>query len=76
MRTTMDIPDALYRTIKIKAASEGITVKEFILRGVQVRLKEQPLSKPKKKHLPVLESKEPGVLRLNNGQIFDILGFP
>ena len=76
MRTTMDIPDALYRTIKIKAASEGITVKEFILRGVQVRLKEPPQAKPRKRKLPVLASKEPGVLRLDNEQIFDILGFP
>ena len=76
MRTTMDIPDALYRTIKVKAASEGITVKEFILQGVQVRLKKHRQTKPKVKQLPVLESKEPGALNLDNGQIFDILGFP
>ena len=39
MRTTVDIPDPLYRELKGKAASEGRSVKELILRGVEQELK-------------------------------------
>ena len=38
MRTTVDIPDPLYRELKGKAASEGRSVKELILRGVEQEL--------------------------------------
>ena len=34
MRTTVDIPDAIYRRLKSRAASEGRTTKALILRGV------------------------------------------
>jgi hypothetical protein len=34
MRTTVDIPDPLYRALKKKAAHEGHSVKELVLRGV------------------------------------------
>ena len=39
MRTTVDIPDPLYRQLKGKAASEGRSVKELILRGVEQELR-------------------------------------
>jgi hypothetical protein len=39
MRTTVDIPDPLYREMKVRAASEGTTLKEIILEGVAVRLR-------------------------------------
>ena len=38
MRTTIDIPDPLYRQLKGKAASEGRSVKELVLRGVEQEL--------------------------------------
>jgi hypothetical protein len=75
MRTTVDIPDQLYRELKSKAVKEGTTVKEIILRGVKVELHAQ--AKPVKKlKLPLLESKEPGTLKLDNERIFDIISFP
>lgn len=39
MRTTVDIPDPLYRKLKGKAAREGRSVKELILRGVEQELR-------------------------------------
>jgi len=47
MRTTVDIPDHLYRELKSKAAKEGSTVEELILRGVEIELHAQ--TKPAKK---------------------------
>ena len=38
MRTTVDIPDPTYRKLKSKAAQEGCSVKELILRGVQTEI--------------------------------------
>ncbi len=34
MRTTLDIPDPVYRILKSKAAQEGKSVKAIVLRSV------------------------------------------
>ncbi len=34
MRTTIDIPDETYRKLKVKAALEGETVRQIVLRGI------------------------------------------
>jgi hypothetical protein len=76
MRTTVDIPDSLYRELKSKAAKEGITVKKLILRGVEVELHASGKPARKKLELPLLESNEPGTLHLDNERIFEIISFP
>jgi predicted CopG family antitoxin len=38
MRTTVDIPDEVYRKLKAKAAMEGSSVKELVLRMVNREL--------------------------------------
>jgi len=38
MRTSLDIPDPVYREIKLRAESERRTIREFILEGVAMRL--------------------------------------
>ncbi len=76
VRTTVDIPDSLYRQLKSKAALEGCSVRELILRGVQGELR--PVKKGRKKgriKLPLIESKRPGWLKLDNQTINEIL-FP
>mgnify|MGYP001552514318 CR=1 FL=1 len=47
MRTTVDIPDTTYRLLKTRAAAEGGTVKQLLLRGAEVVLRE-----PVKKKVP------------------------
>ena len=75
MRTTVDIPDPLYRALKKKAAHEGQTVKEFVLRGLELVLRSSP-SKPKPRRPPVIDSDEPGTLELDNAKIYEIIPFP
>lgn len=75
MRTTVDIPDSLYRELKGKAASEGRSVKELILRGVQYELKGRK-SPPRRVTLPIVRSKRPGSTKLDNAKIFEIIPFP
>jgi hypothetical protein len=75
VRTTVDIPDSLYRELKGKAASEGRSVQELILRGVEQELKgKRPLQK--RVTLPIVRSKRPGSTKLDNAKIFEIIPFP
>ncbi len=75
MRTTVDIPDPLYRELKGKAASEGRSVKELILRGVERELK-HPRARSSRVTLPIVRSKRPGSTKLDNAKIFEIIPFP
>jgi hypothetical protein len=75
MRTTVDIPDPLYRELKGKAASEGCSVKELILRGVEQELRVRS-GRRGRVRLPIVESKRPGTLKLDNAKIFEIIPFP
>jgi hypothetical protein len=75
MRTTVDIPDALYRALKKKAAHQGQSVKELVLRGVQLQLRE-PSKKRGPRRPPVIDSDKPGSLDLDNAKIYQIIPFP
>ena len=76
MRTTVDIPDGLYRRLKGRAANEGRTVKELILRSVEAELRVSAQRRPKFVSSPLIRSKHPGSLVLDNAKIFDLIGFP
>ena len=76
MRTTVDIPDPVYRRLKSRAASEGSSAKELILRGVQEVLKEGRRKSRRRIKLPIIRSKQPGTLELDNDKIFEIISFP
>ena len=76
MRTTVDIPDSVYRRLKSRAATEGSSAKELILRGVKQVLKENSRRSQKRIKLPIIRSKHPGTLELDNDKIFEIISFP
>jgi D-alanine-D-alanine ligase-like ATP-grasp enzyme len=76
MRTTVDIPDTLYRRLKTKAANDGRSAKELILRGVQQVLRESQRKSGRRITLPIIRSKQPGTLHLDNDKIFEIISFP
>jgi len=76
MRTTVDIPDSIYRRLKTAAAHRGCSVKELVLRGVKAELEGgRPARKARAIKLPIIDSKRPGWLRLTNQQINELL-FP
>ena len=76
MRTTVDIPDPVYRRLKSRAANEGRTAKELILRGVEQVLREPRQRGRRRVKLPLLRSKAPGTLQLDNAKIYEIISFP
>ena len=57
MRTTVDIPDPVYRRLKSRAATEGSSAKELILRGVKQVLKENLRRSHKRIKLPIIRSR-------------------
>ena len=75
MRTTVDIPDAVYRRLKARAASEGSSAKALILRGVARVLKE-PRGSQRRVTRPIVPSKRPGTMRLDNARIYEVISFP
>ena len=76
MRTTVDIPDTKYRLLKSRAASEGTTVKAMVMRGVDVVLSEEKNPRQRRLKLPLIKSKRPPSLEIDNERIYDLIGFP
>jgi predicted alpha/beta hydrolase len=74
MRTTVDIPDVTYRRLKAKAARQGCSVRQLILRGVEREL--APPRADRRAQLPLVRATKPGTLSLTNEQIYEIVPFP
>ncbi len=69
----MDIPDPIYRRLKAKAANEGRSVKSLVLEAVQRDLNGGPPRQRRQVKLPIIHSKRPGTLKIDNARIYEIL---
>ena len=78
MRTSVEIPDDLYREIKIRAAREGKTLREIILDGVALRLKigSSPAKPEERARFPVIRSQNPESLKLGEEGVYEYIPFP
>jgi len=77
MRTTVDIPDSLYRQLRIRAAVQDTTIREIILSAVSAQL--NPSTTPtgtSRPSLPILESAQPGSLTLAEEGVYEFVPFP
>lgn len=72
----MDVPDSVYRRLKARAESVGYSVQKLILRGVESVLKEKRSKPGRRVKLPLVRSKRPGTLQLDNAKIYDLISFP
>jgi hypothetical protein len=75
MRTTVDIPDGMYRQLKARAAREGSSTRALILKGVKEVLKAERRTARVPVSLPIVRSRRPGTVALDNATIYD-LAFP
>lgn len=75
MRITVDIPNSLYRALKKKIAIEGGSVKDLIVRGLELEL-QSPRKQNVQRRSPVIDSDKPGSLDLDNAKIYEIIPFP
>jgi hypothetical protein len=55
MKTTLEIPDFLFRRAKSVAAERGIPLRQFVTEAVKEKLKTTPQEKPWMKHLGKLK---------------------
>ena len=55
MKTTLEIPDFLFRRAKSVAAERGIPLRQFVTEAVQEKLRSTPQERPWMKHLGKLK---------------------
>jgi hypothetical protein len=75
MRTTVDIPDDIYRRLKARAAGEKQSATELILRGIERILADDGASRARVS-LPLVRSKRPDSVPLDNARIYEVISFP
>lgn len=75
VRTTVDIPAALYRRLKEQAVAQGCSIRELIIRGVEKVLLNPRQSAPHPVKFPLIRSDGPKV-PLSNEQIYEHVEFP
>ena len=71
MRTTVDLPDQLFRELKAVAAKRGTSLKTVIRRAVEQEIRRPESKAAKRLKFPLLSSREPGSLHLTNADIDD-----
>jgi len=76
VRTTVDIPDAMYRRLKARAAREGRSAKALILQGVERVLSSESPRASRRVKLPLVTSRHPGTMQLDNARIYDVISVP
>jgi hypothetical protein len=77
MRITIDIPDQIYRELKVRATAEGTTIQEVVLESLGQRLREsEPQETPPRLQLPLIRSKHPGSLKLGEECVYEFIPFP
>ena len=67
MKTTLEIPDTIFRRAKSKAAEQGIPLRQFVTEAVEDKLKTPPAAgqKPWIKHLGKLKNLHKETVRIN-----------
>jgi hypothetical protein len=76
MRTTIDLPDTLFRKTKATAALRGSTMKEIVIQALQREIEQQPSESKKAgrtNKLPVMPWKGKKKLDLTNFNFDDLL---
>ena len=75
MRTTIELPDSVYRKAENVARTQGVTIEEFIVLAFERELKAEPdaPSHSKRVTLPLVPSKEPGTMDLKDFNFDDLL---
>ena len=76
MHLTVDVPDDLFRALKRKAAKERTSIKAVVVRAVEKELQTPACRMSGKIVLPLIPSKQPGTLELDNERIYHIIDFP
>ena len=72
MRTTVDLPDPLFRELKAVAARRGESLKSVIRAAVESEIRKAEGKTGRRVKFPLLSSREPGSLDLTNAEIEEL----
>jgi hypothetical protein len=72
MRTTVDLPDELFRELKAVAARRGTSLKTVIRAAVEEEIRRTEGKAGRRVKFPLLSSHEPGSLNLTNADTEDL----
>lgn len=75
VRTTVEIPTALYRELKKRAAKNGTSVRQLMVQGMRAVLREPEPPRKRQVQFPIIKSKGPKV-NLTNEQLYGQVEFP
>ncbi len=75
MRTTIELPESVYRQSEQAARQKGVSFEQFVAFILERELGERPASEPQSKRvrLPLIHSKHPGSLDLGSFDFDDLL---
>lgn len=73
MRTTVDLPDPVFRELKAVAARRGDSLKNVIRAAVENELRKSEGKSGRRVKFPLLSSRQPGRLNLTNAEIEEFL---
>ena len=77
MRTTIDLPDDLYKSVRTVAIEDDTTLRQMVLDGLTLVLEKRASRAPAKRlKLPVIRSARPGTLDIDSEKIYEIIDFP
>jgi hypothetical protein len=69
VRTTVDIPDELFRDLKLKSAREGVTLNQLIVKALESQVRRAHGRKPRRIRVPLIRCKSKKPIALTNAEI-------
>ena len=75
MRTTVDIPDEVFRAVKVMAAEQGATVRELVLEGLKTVMRTRKAARmgSESREIPSVGC---GTLEVDQESNDELIGFP
>lgn len=73
MRTTIELPDGLFRQVKTLAVLKGVTLKEFFTAAVERALVEPPGGSRRMAHPPIMGGGAKPIPARNNDELAALL---
>ncbi len=74
MRSTIDLPDELFRRVKAHSSLRGMSLKKFITMAVEHELEVNPVRfESRRVRLPLVPSERPGSVAVDADRIAEIL---
>jgi len=70
------IPNGLYAKLRRKANEESCTVERLLVREMEATLSRDKRRPHRRVKPPMIHSKRPGTLYLDNERVFEIIDFP